>query len=439
MTEIAQSATSLANLTELIPITGGPRPLVDLRRQARDQFRRMGLPSRRDEAWRFTNIGALTAARVRTPSALANGIDTALIDRSTLPGYRQLVLLNGRLVRSSGGSLPKGVVVCGLAEAIRNHPRLMLRYLGQQAQASEHPFVALNTTAITDGSFLLIPPAVVLDEPIQILHVSAGDSETIASFPRSLVVAGAGSSATVIESHVGESGSYLSCPVSEIFLGAGATLDHFKLVSEAEQGSHVATTAVHQESNSSFSSHSISMGGELVRNDLHVTLDGEQAEASLHGLYLTAESQHVDNHLQVSHLQPNTNSRQVYKGVLDGASRAVFNGRIVVARNAQKVDAKQSNRNLLLSRKAQVHSNPQLEIFADDVRCTHGSTVGQLDPEALFYLRSRGIARQAAEQLLTHAFANEVVETINVTPVREAVQTLLGQRLGGGKSPQEVI
>jgi Fe-S cluster assembly protein SufD len=434
MTQVAP----LSELTELITMSEGPAPLVDLRRQARHQFKRTGLPGKRDEAWRFTSLAKLTAAQMRVASTSSNGIDTALIARSTLPGTQQLVMVNGRLVRSAGGSLPRGVVACGLAEAIRNHPKVVLRYLGQQALTAEHPFVALNTTAIDDGAFLLIPPATVLDKPIQILHLSAGGGETIASFPRTLVVAGAGARATVIESFVGENGSYLTSPVSEIFLGAGANVSHLRLVNEAIDGSHVATTAVYQQPDSSFTSHSISMGGELVRNDLRVTLDGERAEATMSGLYLTSDSQHVDNHLQVSHLQPNTHSRQVYKGVLDGDSTAVFNGRIVVARNAQKVDAKQSNRNLLLSRKAQVYSNPQLEIFADDVRCTHGSTVGQLDPEALFYLRSRGIARREAEQLLTHAFAGEVVETINITPVQEVVKALLNQRLGGGNSPQEV-
>jgi Fe-S cluster assembly protein SufD len=321
----------LSDLTQLIPMSEGPAPLVDLRRQARNQFNRMGLPSQRDEAWRFTSIGKLTAAQMRVASALANGIDTALIERFALPGAQQLVTVNGRLVRSAGGSLPKGVVACGLAEAIRNHPKVVLRYLGQQALTAEYPFVALNTTAIDDGAFLLIPPATVLDKPVQILHLSVGGSETIASFPRTLVVAGAGARATVIESFVGNAGSYLTSPVCEISVGAGATVSHFKLVNEAANGCHVATTAVYQKPDSSFTSHSISMAGELVRNDLRVTLDGEQAEATLNGLYLTRESQHVDNHLQVSHLQPNTHSRQIYKGVLDGASKAVFNGRIVVS------------------------------------------------------------------------------------------------------------
>ncbi len=257
------------------------------------------------------------------------------------------------------------------------------------------------------------------------------------SFPRTLILAESGARAAVVESQVGRGGPYLTCPVSEIVLAPGAAIDHGRLVHEAAGASHIATVAVRQEEGSTFSSHCSVFGGQLVRHDINLELAGEGCDAALSGLCLTTAGQQVDNHLNLRHARPGSTSSQLFKGILDGRSKVVFNGRIVVASDAQKTSAKQSNRNLLLSREARVHSNPQLEIFADDVRCSHGSAVGELDQEAIFYLRSRGIPAAAAERLLTRAFAGEVVQAIKVAPLARAITNLLDARLGGDEPGEE--
>jgi Fe-S cluster assembly protein SufD len=274
-----------------------------------------------------------------------------------------------------------------------------------------------------------------VEDPIHLVYLSSPASEPVVSYPRNLVVVEEGGRAPVVESYVGAGSGSFSCALTEIALAAEAELDHVKLVQGA--GSHIGSHSVSQASASVMSSHSISLGGDLTRNDLRVSLDGEGARCSLDGLYLARGREIVDNHLRIDHVSPDCVSAQLYKGVLDDAARAVFNGRVVVAPGAQKTDARQSNRNLLLSDAAKVNSNPQLEIFADDVRCTHGSAVGRLDEEAVFYLRSRGVGRREAENLLTHAFAAEVVESIGIAIVRQRLEAILGQRLPLGQGTTE--
>jgi Fe-S cluster assembly protein SufD len=258
------------------------------------------------------------------------------------------------------------------------------------------------------------------------------------SYPRNLIVAGEGSQVTVVETYAGE-GAYFSCGVTELIAGPGAAVDHYKVQRESREAYHLATLQVYGERASVISSHSISLGGGLVRNDVNATLDGEGIDCILNGLYLADGRQLVDNHMRVEHAKPHCASHELYKGILDGKARTVFNGLIHVHPGAQKTDAKQSNRNLLLSADAIANSNPRLEIFADDVRCTHGSTVGQLDADAVFYLRSRGIGVDAARSLLTYAFASDILARVKVEPVRHDLEEFLFARLPQGEVVRQAV
>jgi Fe-S cluster assembly protein SufD len=302
-------------------------------------------------------------------------------------------------------------------------------HLGSLAPLEHHPFAALNTALLADGALIYLPKRVFVKEPIQLLFVAGAEGRSTLSAPRILIVADSGSRATVVENHVGSGGASLSCPVSEIVLGESAMLEHIVVQEEGMGASHLAVRQIHVAAGGRYSGQAVSLGGDLARTDIGVVLDGESAEASLDGFYLTDGTQQADTHITVRHAKANCNSFQLYKGILGGSSRAVFNGRIIVDQDAQKTDAKQSNRNLVLSDNAIVNSNPQLEIFADDVRCTHGSTIGRLDEEAIFYLRTRGIGRDEARSLLTLAFAGEVLDRMPVAQVRERLVSEIADRL----------
>jgi Fe-S cluster assembly protein SufD len=330
---------------------------------------------------------------------------------------------------SNVSDLPDGVVVSNLVLATASESGAVSKHLGSLAGLEQHPFAALNTALVADGAFIHLPAGVELERPIQLVFVSGSEGRPTLSAPRILIVAEAASRATVVEQHLGDGGASLSCPVSEILLAEDAVLDHVVVQEEDSTAHHLAARQIHLAAASRYSGQTVSLGGALARTDIHVVLDGEGATASLDGLYLVDGAQQADTHLTVRHAQPNCESYQLYKGILAGSSRAVFNGRIIVDQDAQKTDANQANRNLLLSDSATVHSNPQLEIFADDVRCTHGSTVGRLDEEAIFYLRSRGIARDGAIRLLTLAFAGEVLERIPVDELRERLEVVIALRL----------
>jgi Fe-S cluster assembly protein SufD len=301
------------------------------------------------------------------------------------------------------------MIVASLAEVLEKAPDKVEPWLGQYARFDDHPFVALNTAFLRDGALVWVPRGVIVEKPIHLMFVSS--STGIVTFPRNLFVAGENSQVTLVETYAGE-GAYFTCPVTELVAGPASVVDHYKLQVESRQAFHMATFQIEAERSCAPSSHSISIGGALVRNDVNAVLDGEGIDCILNGLYLGEGRQVIDNHMRVEHARPHCASHELYKGVLDGAARSVFNGLIHVHPGAQKTDAKQSNRNLLLSASAIANSNPQLEIFADDVKCTHGSTVGQLDEDAIFYLRSRGIGEEAARSLLTYAFASDIVERI---------------------------
>ncbi len=421
-----------------------PARLAELRRSARERFAELGIPTTRIEEWRFTNVAPIARTGFK-PATDFEIVDAASIDRYRYPGCYQVGLVNGRMAAELTDleGLPEGVVVCSLAEALETHREDVDEHLGRHAGFDDHAFVALNTAFLRDGVFIKVPRGVVVERPFNLLSIGkpAGpEAEPVAFFPRILIVAEESSQLTVVEQYVsvGE-GRYLSVPVTEVVVGANAVIDHYKLGRESLEAYQMATIAVWQDRDSNFSSHSISWGGAIVRNDVHAILDGEGGELTLNGLYMVDGEQLVDNNMRVEHAKPHCNSHELYKGILEGKARGVFTGRIYVHKGAQKTDAKQTNRNLLLSANALCNSQPQLEIFADDVRCTHGSTVGRLDENAVFYLRSRGIGEEAARSLLTYAFASDIVNRIKVEPVRRDLEEFLFRRLPEGDIVRQAV
>ncbi len=419
-----------------------PEAVGDLRRRAFERFAELGFPTPRQEEWRFTNVAPIADKPFVRAARVAPGATSDTVRRHSLEGTKRLVFVNGRYQPelSALPDLPPGAVAGSLSDALAQAPEIVTTHLGRYARFVNHPFVALNTAFMRDGAFVFMPRGTELEAPLHLLFIgTAPDGPTVA-YPRNLIVAGEGSRLAVVESYVGQgSGSYFTCAVTEFVAGPNAAVDHCKLQEESTAASHVATMHVRLEGDSQFTSHSVSTGGALVRHDVNTDLDAEGINCTLNGLYMVSGRQHVDTHMLVRHLKPHCNSHELYKGILDGQSRAVFNGRIYVHPGAQKTDAIQSNRNLLLSQGALVNSNPQLEIFADDVRCTHGSTVGQLDEEAVFYLRSRGIGDEAARSLLVHAFAGEIIQGIGIAPVRRRLEGFLSSRLPGSDGVRQFM
>lgn len=401
--------------------------LAQLQSKALDKLGRKGFPTRHDEEWKYTLVDALLkqqfAPSQNTGSALAT-------NTSNLPVKQQLFIHNGVFAHEPEwiSKLPAGVLVLPLASALTTHEDLIKTYLGTILQ-QEHGFHSLNTAMIQCGLFLYIPKGVHIEEPIALIHVQ--DETNQAVHLRHLIIAEADSQATIVEEYRGEeSCSYLTNTVTEVFVGARANVTHYKIQSESKLAYHLGHIAVKQAASSQFSSHSLSLGGKLVRSDLSMYLQEERAHCLMNGIYAPAEGQHVDHHTTVHHLVPECSSEQDYKGILTGRSRAVFNGKVIVAKDAQHTDAKQQNKNLLLSANAEIDTKPQLEIFADDVLCSHGATVGQLDEEALFYLATRGIGRLEASRYLIHAFAQNNLRLIPNRDLADWMGQLLTQQLG---------
>jgi Fe-S cluster assembly protein SufD len=418
-----------------------PAALTALRRMAIERFVTLGFPTLQQEAWRQTNVGAIAQGAFVRPEGPEPVVDMSRLEPLAVGAAARLVFVNGRLSArlSSVGELPAGVIVASLAEVLEKAPDKVEPWLGQHARFDDHPFVALNTAFLRDGALVWVPRGVIVEKPIHLMFVSSSTgTEPIVTFPRNLFVAGENSQFTLVETYAGE-GAYFTCPVTELVAGPASVVDHYKVQIESREAFHMSTFQIEAERSCTPSSHSISIGGALVRNDVNAVLDGEGIDCILNGLYLAEGRQVIDNHMRVEHAKPHCASHELYKGVLDGAARSVFNGLIHVHPGAQKTDAKQSNRNLLLSANAIANSNPQLEIFADDVKCTHGSTVGQLDEDAIFYLRSRGIGQEAARSLLTYAFASDIVERIKVEPVRRDLEEFLFARLPQGEVVRQAV
>jgi Fe-S cluster assembly protein SufD len=411
-----------------------------LRERAMEQFEEIGFPSVKEEDWKYTNLAPLTKidfAPVVTPTPLAiDAMDLASF------GYResansQVVLVNG-IYQPALSSLSdaRDIVVLGLAEAVETeaHGEMIREYLGRGSDYTVNGLVALNTAFLASGVFILIPRNVMLEAPLHVLSLSHAATSEPAVLPRVLVVSEENSSATIIESYAAtEEGQYFTNAVVEVFLQDGARLKHYRIQRESAKAFHAGTTSAQLGRASSYDATSITLGGQLSRHDINVVMDNEGSECWVDGLYIVSSDQHADTHSVIDHKQPQCTSHQLYKGILDGKSRAVFNGKIFVRHGAQKTDAMQTNKNLLLSSEARVDTKPQLEIFADDVKCAHGAAVGQIDEEELFYLETRGIHADLGRNLLTYGFAAEVIQKISVDSIRaqldEAVLNRLNARL----------
>jgi Fe-S cluster assembly protein SufD len=406
------------------------------RQSAIAQFERLGFPTTRLEQWRFTSVAPIVE---RTFTLATDGL--ARWGEKTTPlsaPVGQAVCLNGRFAAalSQVGALPKGVQIAGLEAALTANPGLLEPYLAKLSLTQTNAFTSLNTAFLRDGIVVFIDRGVVLEQPIELTFASASPSPddsarpatSSVSHPRLLIVAGEGSQVTVLERYVG-SGSAFTNAVSEIWLDANAVVDHYKLQEEPEDSFHIASMFVQSARSGNFSSHSLTFGGGLVRNDVVASLRGEGIDCTLNGLYVGQGKQLIDNHTTIDHAMPHCGSHEVYKGILGGHSRAVFNGKIIVRPDAQKTDAKQTNKALLLSDEAMIDTKPELEIFANDVKCTHGAAIGQLDESAMFYLRSRGLGVAQSRAMLVHAFAGDILNRVKIEPVREYLKDTLTARL----------
>lgn len=407
-----------------------------LRENAMERFLELGFPSVKEEEWKYTNVAAIarTDFQPTVSSAPASKSGAELKQLGSVPEARasQLVFIDGALQKnlSSLGGLGDQVVAIDLGQAIADerYSEVVRTHLARQADYVVNGFTALNTAFINNGAFVYIPKDVTVEAPIHLLFIA--ESGRAANFPRLLIVADKNSKATVVENYVSaDAEQYLTNAVVEVVLEEGARLEHYKVQRESVEAFHVATTAVGLGRKSTYDTTTITFGAKLSRHDIVVTMDHEGAECWVDGLYLVTGEQHADTHSVIDHRQPQCTSHQLYKGILDGKSRAVFNGKVFVRHNAQKTDAMQTNKNLLLSNDARVDTKPQLEILADDVKCAHGAAVGQIDEEELFYLETRGIHPDLGRNLLTYGFAEEVIAKIKLDSIRNELDEAVLHRL----------
>ncbi|HUA37795.1 MAG TPA: Fe-S cluster assembly protein SufD [Candidatus Sulfopaludibacter sp.] len=412
-----------------------PAWLLPLRKAGLARFAELGFPTVHDEDWRFTNVTPLT--RLPFQPALESADDSAA--KAALGKYvfadlsgSRLVFVNGHFnpALSSVGELPDGMKVTSLAAALTSDSTFIEQHLGRLARTEDNSFAALNQAFFLDGGYVHIPANRTVEDPIQLIFISASKHNGDTIQPRNLIMAEAGSKATVLESYLSTDGAAnFTNAVTEIVAGDNAALEHLKFQDEAPEAFHLATIAGNLGRASNVNVHSFALGAKLSRNNIRVKLAGERLECVLNGLYLTRDEQLADHHMIVEHAQPHCASHEYFNGILDGKSKGVFHGRIYVHQIAQKTDAKQTNKNLLLSDDATADTKPQLEIYADDVKCTHGATIGQLNEEAIFYLRSRGLGQDTARRMLIHAFAGEIIARVKHDAVREELDKVIWDRL----------
>src|SRR6266581_2213645 len=391
-----------------------PSWLFPLRKAGIARFAELGFPTTRHEDWRFTNV---------TP--------IAKLPFAHLAGTR-LIFVNGQYASglSTARGLPQGVKAGSLAAALVSESALLEKHLGRYARMEDYAFAALNTAFFLDGAFIHVPAGVAVPEPVQLVFISTVKEAGATTHPRNLIIAEKQSRLTVVESYVcAADAPYFTNAVTEMVVGDDAVVEHVKFQDESRDAFHIATVHGQFGRNSRVSAHSFALGARLSRNNIYAKLAGEGLECILNGLYLTKGEQLADHHMIVEHAKPYCASHEYFNGILDDKSKGVFHGRILVHPVAQKTDAKQTNKNILLSDEATVDTKPQLEIYADDVKCTHGATVGQLNDEAIFYLRSRGIGLETAKQMLIHAFAGEIIDRVKCEPVREELDRLVWERL----------
>lgn len=402
------------------------------REKAVNEFARLGFPSTRMEEWRFTNVTEISKSNFSPAQEQSvKSVSAKDVDAFMLPDWKGsvLVLINGYFSKelSKMNDLPGSISVDSIANVLQKNNQVANR-LGKYAAWNDDAFTALNTAFTKDGCVIDVPANMVIENPIHVMHISSGDA--IMSSPRTIVMVGKNADLTIMESQhsLNSNGSFTNC-VSEISVAENAHVKHYKLQDISTESYFIGNSAVNQDQNSSYVSVALDFGGKLVRNNISLALNGENIHSTLNGLYIAQDHQHIDNHTFIDHAQPHCESHELYRGILKDKAKGVFSGKILVRQDAQKTDAKQSNNCLLLSDDAKIDTKPQLEIYADDVKCTHGATVGQLDESAVFYLRSRGISKKKALSILTYAFAEEIIESIKTEAFRNRVEHMLLERL----------
>ena len=410
-----------------------PQWLTDLRREAWSRFNKLGFPTARrgNEKWKYTSVRPLAAANFDSPLVInpPENINTADL-RRVAPwndAWTNLVFLDGHFAGylSNPQNGAGQIMVTNLADAIASGNPDVKRQLAKHANTDDDGFTALNTAFLRDGAFINVPAGHIAATPVHLIFATTGQFEHAASYPRTLLLAGANSRVTVLESYVSlAQAPYFTNAVTEIVLEDGAQVEHYRLLLESADAFHVGTSRVHQSKDSTISSASFAKGAAMARQDVQIILDAPGASCSLNGLYMTTGEQHIDNLINIDHAKPYTKSRLFYKGILDGKSKAVFGGTVLVRKDAQKTDAQQTDKNLLLSRQAEVDSKPSLLIYADDVQCAHGATAGHLDKDTLFYMQSRGLDRESASRILIHAFASQIIDTVELEPLRDYLDDL---------------
>ncbi len=412
-----------------------PEWVYPLHKAGIERFAELGFPTLKDEDWRFTNVAPVARLPFRPVTEPASHSLTPESIRSMpfgkTPGYR-LVFVDGHFdpALSNIADLPSGAVVASIGQALQADLPGLREHLGRHADIQHQPFTALNTAFFQDGAFIRIPDGLRLEMPIHLLFASTAGDSGATSCPRVLLIAGKASKATVIEHYRSlDAKPSFTNVVTELVAEDQACIEHCKFQDESLSAFHVAALHVHAGRDANIISHSISTGARLFRSNIRTVLAGPGLECTLNGLYLTRDDQTADHHMVVEHAQPHCASHEYFNGILDGKSKGVFHGRILVRQEAQKTDAKQTNKNLLLSDKATVDTKPQLEIYADDVKCTHGASIGQINEESVFYLRSRAISQETARRMLIHAFAGEIIERVRHPEVRDTLDKLIWDRL----------
>ena len=412
------------------------------RNQAIDTFDKTGFPTKRNEDWKYTPVTPVETCIFRLPNTTV-GTSTLFENEQNVHGLGcySIAFLDGQLVGTiDPQTVPKGVQISSISTALSENYLSAHTHLTKHANINSNGFCALNTAMMHTGAVIQITANTTVDRPIMLTFISSGQMENVATYPRILVTAGTNTEVQIIERYVGlGSERYFTNHVSEIVLEENARMEHYKIQEETQSSFHVSTMQIHQDRDSHFVSHSISLGGNISRHDINSTLSSPGANCHLYGLYLAKERQHVDYHTRINHLAPHCLSKEIYKGILDGHARGVFNGQVRVNTDAQKTNAEQANDNLLLSTTAEINTKPQLEIFADDVKCSHGATVGQLDDDMIFYLCARGIDKMAARNLLTYGFANNLLEQMDIKAINEYVSEKLLTWLPSGKRLIEIM
>ena len=419
----AKTSWYAAEYSNIAPILCGQSLLwlEEQRLKALSQFSEQGFPSSHEEEWRYTNVSAIEKKKFSpTINKTKNLVDIEWLKLYQLQEAWSVVLVDGHFSAelSSLDDLPVDVLVMGMADALQKLPETLENYINQSVNIDENSFIAFNTAWFTDGLFVSVNAKRILEKPIQVLHVAT--QQDVLAATRTVIILDKMAEASIIETYVGYDNAYLSSTVTEVFVGQNAHLTLYKMQCESEKAYHFGGIYVKQDRDAHFTHHNFAFGALLARSDIHTDLD-HASECELNGLYLGVKRQHIDSHTRINHIKPHGVSRELYKGVLDDRARGVFQGRVIVAKDAQQTDSQMNNRNLLLSDDAEADSKPQLEIYADDVKCGHGVTVGQLDEKSIFYLQSRCIDEEVARNILTFAFANEMVDRIKIKVLHEMI------------------